>query len=64
MKKAANDGGKGTPKATQTVDQIEPRFTADRLAVEHGVSPATVERAAKFAAEVERSPKWNARGAV
>lgn len=44
LKKAANDGGKGTPKAT--VDQSEPRFTADKLAEQHGVSAATVKRAA------------------
>ncbi|PJB34776.1 MAG: hypothetical protein CO107_12435 [Deltaproteobacteria bacterium CG_4_9_14_3_um_filter_51_14] len=30
VKKAANDGGKRTPKAT--VDQIDPQFTAERLA--------------------------------
>ena len=54
-KKAANDGGRGTPKST--VDQNEPRFTADRLAKEHGVSPATIKRDAKFAEEVERSPE-------
>ena len=60
VKKAANDGGKGTAKtgatAAATVDQVEPRFTADRLAAEHGVSPATVKRAAKFAEEVEKTP--------
>jgi len=41
-KKAANDGGKGTPKST--VDQNDLRFTADRIATEHGVGRATVER--------------------
>lgn len=41
--------------------QIEPLIdgekTADRLAVEHGVSAATVKRAGAFAAEVEKSPE-------
>ena len=54
-KKAANDGGKGTPKGT--VDQNEPRFTAAKLAKEHAVSEATVKRAAKFAEEVETVPE-------
>ena len=49
-KKAANDGGKGTPKST--VDQNDLRFTAGRIAAEHGVGRATVKRAAKFAREV------------
>ena len=55
MKKAVNDGGKGTPKAT--VDQIDPQFTADRIAAEHGVSSPTVKRAAKFAQEVDANPE-------
>ena len=51
QKKAATDGGKGTAKAT--VDQNEPRLsTAEKLATEHGVSPATVKRAGKFAADL------------
>lgn len=62
-KKAANDGGKGTPKTT--VDQIDPRFddeapnrsTAAKLAQEHAVSEATVKRAGKFAEEVEKTPE-------
>lgn len=56
-KKAQNDGGIGTSKST--VDQIEPRLsTAEKLATEHGVSPATVKRAGQYAdaiAVVEKS---------
>ena len=37
-------------------DQIDTLPTADRLAVEYGVSPATVKRAGKFAKEVEKDP--------
>jgi len=37
-------------------DQNEHPKTADRLATEHGVSPATVKRAAKFADEVDATP--------
>jgi DNA-binding transcriptional MocR family regulator len=33
------------------VDHFDPRFTADKLAAEHGVSSATVKRAGKLAAE-------------
>ena len=52
-KKPRNDGGAGTPKAT--VGQIEPRLgTASRLAMEHGVSPATVKRDGQFAEAVEK----------
>jgi hypothetical protein len=58
LKKAPNDGGAGTPKAT--VDQNEPRFTAAKVAKEHGVSEATVKRAAKFAQEVEADPELQA----
>lgn len=55
-KKAASDGGKGTPKAT--VDQNDPRSTtATKLAKEHGVGEATVKRAGKFAEEVESTPE-------
>lgn len=55
-KKAANDGGKGTAKAT--VGQIDPRLsTAAKLATEHAVSEKTVRRAASFYAEVERTPE-------
>lgn len=46
-KKAQNDGGAGVAKAT--VDQNDPRLsTAEKLATEHGVSPATVKRAGKY----------------
>lgn len=55
MKKAVNDGGKGT---TKTVPQNEERLsTAEKLANEHGVSRATVERAGEFAREVEETPE-------
>ncbi len=48
------DAGPGRGK---TLDQVDPMFsTADRLAAQHGVSSATVKRAAKFAKEVEASP--------
>lgn len=41
-----------------TSGQNEPRLNAAaRLAKEHGVSPATIKRDAKFAEEVERSPE-------
>ncbi len=40
-----------------TSDQIDPKLqTADRLAAQYGTSAATVKRAGKFAAEVERTP--------
>jgi hypothetical protein len=55
LKKAANDGGKGTPKGT--VDQNDPQSTAAKLAAEHSVSEATVKRAGKFAAEVAAKPE-------
>ena len=59
VKKAPNDGGKGTSKGT--VDQVDPRLsTAAKLAAEHGVSEPTVKRAAKFAEEVERTPELKA----
>ena len=41
--------------------QIDGFPTADRLAVEHGVSPRTVERAGQFAAEVQNTPALNCR---
>jgi hypothetical protein len=62
-KKAQNDGGKGTPKGT--VPQTEERFlitevevpgrmtTAERLAQQHGVGRATIERDGQFAEAVE-----------
>jgi hypothetical protein len=62
-KKAQNDGGKGTPKGT--VPQNEDRFlitevevpgrmtTAERLAQQHGVGRATIERDGQFAEAVE-----------
>ena len=60
-KKAANDGGKGTPK--QTVPQIGERLTtAEKLAKEHAVSKNTVERAAKFYQEVQRTPELQQTG--
>lgn len=50
-KKASNDGGKGTRKAT--VGQNDQRFTAEQIALETGVSPKTVRRAASLASKVE-----------
>lgn len=56
QKKATTDGGKGTPKATE--DQIDPRLsTAEKLAAENHVSPATVKRAGKFAEEADKNPE-------
>jgi len=52
LKKAQNDGGKGTRKTT--VAQSEPRFTADILAKQHGVSRATIVRDGQFADAVEK----------
>lgn len=52
-KKATNDGGKGTAKAT--VDQNEPRLTtAEVLAAETGRSPAQIKRDGQFAAAVDQ----------
>jgi N6-adenosine-specific RNA methylase IME4 len=48
-----NDGQRGPQK----LDQNEPASTAEKIAKEHGVSAATVKRAAKFAEEVERKPE-------
>ena len=50
-KKAANDGGKGTPKAT--VYQSDTRSTAETIAKQTGVSAPTVMRDAKFAEAME-----------
>ena len=54
-KKAANDGGKGTPKATdgQNVQQS----TATTLATLYGVSEKTIRRDGKLAAEVAKDPE-------
>lgn len=54
-KKAANDGGKGTAKAT--VDQNDPRSTAEKLGKQFGVSAPTVKRAGQFADAVEKLSK-------
>jgi len=49
-KKAANDGGKGTLKQSQTVAQIEPQLsTSETVAAELGVSRASIERNAQRA---------------
>lgn len=54
MKKAKNDGGLGVQKPT--VDQIDTRLsTAEKLATEHHVSPATVKLAARLG---EHDPWW------
>ena len=47
------DGGHGDQKSG---DQIATPKTADRLAAEHGVSPATVKRAGRFAEADAISP--------
>ena len=56
------DGQRGPQK----LDQNEPASTAERLAAEHGVSPATVKRAGEFAATVDEvkqsEPEVVARG--
>jgi N6-adenosine-specific RNA methylase IME4 len=50
-KKAEHDGGKGKERSG---DQIEPHFkTADIIAQQHNVSPATVKRAGQLAQAVE-----------
>ena len=47
----------GDRKSDESRDQFEPLKTADRLAAEHGVSPATVKRAGQFAEAVEAVEK-------
>ena len=42
----------GDRKTSESRDQIEPLKTADKLAAEHGVSPATVKRAGQYAEAV------------
>ena len=55
-----NTGFKGN-QHTVAKDQIDPKqTTAAKLATEHGVSEATVKRAAKFAEEVENTPELKA----
>lgn len=49
-------GGTGANQHVQT-GQIEPSATAQKLATEHSVSPATVKRAAKFYKEIEKTPE-------
>ena len=54
---AGNNNAKNQLAQIEPIDSADnPKSTADRLAIEHGVSPATVKRAAKFAAEVEKTP--------
>ena len=48
-----NDGQRGPKK----LDQNEPASTAERLAAEHHVSPATVKRAGKFAEAADQKPE-------
>lgn len=43
--------------ALKSRGQIDPGRTAEKLAMQHGVSSATVKRAGKFAEEVERNPE-------
>lgn len=45
------------PEKRDQIDPVTPQRTAERLATEHSVSPATVKRAAKFAEEVEKTPE-------
>jgi phage N-6-adenine-methyltransferase len=53
LKRAKNDGGVGTPKAT--VPQNEDRLrTSDQLAQQHGVSHCTIERDGQFADAVDK----------
>lgn len=61
MKKAhgAELGGRGN-QHTVNPQVGELPTTAQRLAAEHGVSKNTVERAEKFADEVEREPELKA----
>ena len=50
-------GGTGANQYKQRGQNDPPAKTAELLAKEHGVSPATIKRDAKFAEEVERSPE-------
>jgi phage N-6-adenine-methyltransferase len=51
-KKAANDGGKGTPKATDG-QNVQRLHTAATIAAESGIDERTVRRAGKLAEAVE-----------
>lgn len=44
-------------RGKEKMGQNDPSSTADALAVEYGVSPATIKRDAKFAKEVESDPE-------
>lgn len=56
MKKAAHGRADRNFSGTQNEDP-KPKKTAEKLAKEHGVSRATVERAGEFAKEVEETPE-------
>lgn len=46
----------GRPEKLDQNEPVNPQSTAERLAAEHHVSPATVKRAAKFAEAVDAEP--------
>ena len=56
-----NEGGNGSNQHNKQLAQFDPvappKSTADRMATEYGISPATVKRAAKFANRAE-SPTY------
>ena len=55
QKKQEHDGGKGKERSG---GQNEPHLkTAERIAAEHHVSPATVKRAGKFAEAADQKPE-------
>lgn len=57
-KRAKNKrGGTGANQHTQSAQLDHSAKTAEKIAVDHGVSPATVRRAEKFYEEVERTPE-------
>jgi len=52
-KKAANDGGKGSPRVADNLSTT----TAEALATQHGVDERTVRRDGKFAEDVAKDPE-------
>lgn len=56
--KKAQGAPAGNDNAAKQTDQNDPVVsTADRIAKDHGVAPATVKRAAKFAQQVDEHPE-------